>query len=109
MSSRDTAGCPSRSYSALTAWVRVRWSTDQSSIEAWPFESTNRSRLGQIGSCGSKHITRFQSVYTSGASAIGVPGVPGLRLLDRIHREGANGVDRYLNHFLVYHHFLQLI
>src|SRR5438132_1686238 len=36
-------------------------------------------------------------------------GVPGLRLLDRIHREGANGVDRYLNHFLVYHHFLQLI
>src|SRR5215471_3824241 len=49
---------------------------DQSSIEAWPFESTNRSRLGQIGSCGSKRMTRFQSVYTSGASAIGVPGCP---------------------------------
>src|SRR5206468_10597793 len=48
----------------------------QSSIEAWPFESTNRSRLGQIGSCGSKRRTRFQSVYTSGASAIGVPGCP---------------------------------
>src|SRR5437016_4647371 len=76
MSSRDTAGCPSRSYAALTAWVRVRWSTDQSSIEAWPFESTNRSRLGQIGSCGSKRRTRCQSVYTSGASAIGVPGCP---------------------------------
>ena len=27
-----------------------------------PFESTKRSRLGQIGSCGSKRITRFQSV-----------------------------------------------
>src|SRR5499427_9405739 len=76
MSSRETDGWPRLSYSALTACVRVRWSTDQSSIEAWPFESTNRSRLGQIGSCGSKRRTRFQSVYTSGASAIGVPGCP---------------------------------
>src|SRR5215468_10267618 len=33
-------------------------------------------------------------------------GVPGLRLLDRIHREGANGVDRYLHHLLVCHRFL---
>src|SRR5215472_15127998 len=51
---------------------------DQSSIEAWPFESTKRSRLGQIGSWGSKRMTRFQSVYTSGASAMGVPGCPDL-------------------------------
>src|ERR1044071_10087226 len=31
-----------------------------------------------MGSCGSKRITRFQIVYTSGASAIGVPGCPDL-------------------------------
>src|SRR5262244_807362 len=47
-------------------------------MEACPLESTKRSRLGQIGSCGSKCITRFQSVYTSGASAMGVPGCPDL-------------------------------
>src|SRR5207244_7637801 len=34
------------------------------------------ARWGQTGSCGSKRMTRFQSVYTSGASAIGVPGCP---------------------------------
>ena len=62
MSSRVTDGCPSLSYSAFTAWVPVRWSTDQSSIDAWPLESTNRSRLGQIGSCGSNRMTRFQIV-----------------------------------------------
>src|SRR2546429_4074541 len=45
-------------------------------MEAWPFDSTKRSRFGQIGSTGSKRMTRFQSVYTSGASAIGVPGCP---------------------------------
>src|SRR6267378_5634922 len=78
ISSRVTAGWPSLSYSAFTACVLVRWSTDHSSIEAWPFESTNRSRLGQIGSFGSNRITRFQIVYTSGASAIGVPGCPDL-------------------------------
>ena len=62
MSSSVTEGSPSRSYSPFTARVRVRWSSDQSSIEAWPFESTNRSRLGQMGSCGSNRNTRFQSV-----------------------------------------------
>src|SRR5467141_2985525 len=45
-------------------------------MEAWPFDSTKRSRFGQIGSTGSKRMTRFHSVYTSGASAIGVPGCP---------------------------------
>src|SRR5271169_6683428 len=50
----------------------------QSNIEAWPLESTKRSRLGQMGSCGSKRITRFHRVYTRGASAIGVPGCPDL-------------------------------
>src|SRR5580704_1451469 len=51
---------------------------DQSNIDACPFESTKRSRLGQMGSCGSKRITRFHRVYTRGASAIGVPGCPDL-------------------------------
>jgi len=62
MSSSDTEGCPRFSYSASTACVFVRCRIDQSSIEAWPFESTKRSRLGQIGSRGSKRIARFQIV-----------------------------------------------
>ena len=33
--------------------------TDHSSIEAWPFDKTKRSRFGQIGSCGSKRMTSF--------------------------------------------------
>src|SRR5438309_9275567 len=33
-------------------------------------------------------------------------GVPGLRLLYRIYREGTNSVDRYLHHLLVCHRFL---
>src|SRR6516165_1855794 len=78
MSSRVTEACPSRSYSALTAFVCVRWSTDQRSIEACPFDSTKRSRFGHMGSDGSKFMTRFQMVYTSGARAIGVPGWPDL-------------------------------
>jgi hypothetical protein len=32
--------------------------------------------------------------------------VPGLGLLHRIHREGANRIDRQLNHFFVCHGFL---
>ena len=34
----------------VTACVLLRCRTDQSSIDACPFDSTNRSRLGQIGS-----------------------------------------------------------
>jgi hypothetical protein len=62
MSSSVTASWPIRSYSAFTARVPDRWSDDQSSIDAWPFDSTKRSRFGQIGSTGSKRITRFHSV-----------------------------------------------
>src|SRR5215469_9413460 len=76
MSSSLTEGWPSRSYSALTACVCVRCSADQRSMDACPFESTNRSRLGHRGSDGSKYITRFQMVYTRGARAMGVPGWP---------------------------------
>ncbi len=78
ISSSVTDGLPTVSYSAFTACVPVRCSTDHSNIDAWPLESTKRSRFGQIGSFGSKRITRFHSVYTSGASAIGVPGWPEL-------------------------------
>jgi hypothetical protein len=62
MSSSVTDGAPSRSYSELTAQVPLRWSADQSSIDACPFERMNRSRFGQIGSFGSNRITRFQRV-----------------------------------------------
>src|SRR4029077_13679367 len=54
----------------------MRWSIDQSSMEAGPFDKTKRSRLGQMGSSGSKRITRFQIAKISGASAMGVPGCP---------------------------------
>ncbi len=60
MSSSVTAGSPSRSYCAFTARVPVKYNTDHSSIEAWPFDKTKRSRFGQIGSCGSKRMTSFQ-------------------------------------------------
>src|SRR5262249_43977767 len=46
--------------------------------DAWPFDKMKRSRFGQIGSSGSKRMVRFQIVYTTGASAIGVPGCPDL-------------------------------
>src|SRR5215813_6748275 len=36
-------------------------------------------------------------------------GVPGLRLLDRIDREGTNGVDGYLLHLLVCHSCLRSV
>src|ERR1700688_4668155 len=62
ISSSVTEGCPNDSYSAFTALTPVRWSADQSNIEAWPFDSTKRSRLDQIGSCGSNLRTRFHIV-----------------------------------------------
>ena len=50
MSSSGTDGSPSVSYFGLTALTPVRCSSEYSSIEAWPADSTKRSRLGQIGS-----------------------------------------------------------
>src|SRR5205807_6768971 len=47
-------------------------------MDAWPMESTKRSRLGQIGSSGSKRSRRFQRQYATGAMAMGVPGCPEL-------------------------------
>src|SRR5690349_16042865 len=47
-------------------------------MEAWPAERTKRSRLGQMGSCGSKRRNCCHRQYATGASAIGVPGCPEL-------------------------------
>src|SRR5581483_4536211 len=41
-------------------------------------DRTNRSRFGQIGSVGSKRRNCCHKLYTTGASAIGVPGCPEL-------------------------------
>jgi hypothetical protein len=41
-------------------------------------ERTKRSRLGQMGSAGSKRRCRCQSAYATGAMAMGVPGWPEL-------------------------------
>src|ERR1700674_5119282 len=53
MSSRLTETLPSRSYAGFTDFTRHRCSIEYNSIEACPADSTNRSRLGQIGSSGS--------------------------------------------------------
>ena len=76
MSSSVTEGSPSVSYFGLTAFTPVRCSRLYSSIEAWPADSTKRSRFGQIGCSGSKRRKRCQRQYTTGARAIGVPGWP---------------------------------
>src|SRR5215469_1004965 len=45
-------------------------------MDAWPMESTKRSRFGHTGSCGSKRRNFCQRLYATGAIAIGVPGCP---------------------------------
>src|SRR4051812_46935437 len=77
-SSRVTDGAPSTSYPLLTDLTPVRCRSEYSSIDAWPIDRTNRSRFGQIGSCGSNRRNSCQSVYATGAMAIGVPGCPEL-------------------------------
>src|SRR5215469_17853640 len=47
-------------------------------MEAWPIDSTKRSRFGQTGSCGSKLRNSCHRQYATGAIAIGVPGWPEL-------------------------------
>ena len=62
MSSRLTDGSPSVSYFGLTAFTPVRCSSEYSRVEACPAESTNRSRLAQIGTSGSKRRYSCHSV-----------------------------------------------
>src|SRR5690348_7728719 len=62
MSSRDTESSPSTSYLGLTDLTPVRCSMEYNNMEAWPIESTKRSRLGQMGSLGSKRKKRCQRV-----------------------------------------------
>src|SRR5262249_18336793 len=47
-------------------------------MEAWPIDSTKRSRLGQMGSSGSKRRKGCQRQEGAGAMARGVPGGPEL-------------------------------
>src|SRR5215469_8611882 len=49
---------------------------EYSSIEAWPKESTKRSRFGQMGSSGSKRRNSCHKQYMTGAMPMGVPGWP---------------------------------
>ena len=51
----------------------MRYSIEYCRIEAWPLDSTKRSRSGHSGSAGSNFMTRLKSTWASGASAIAVP------------------------------------
>ena len=71
---------------------------DQSSIEAWPFDSTNRSRLGQMGSCGIEAHHAIPDRVNQRRERHGRARMSGFSLLDRIDRERSNGVDGQLDH-----------
>src|SRR5919108_559172 len=45
-------------------------------MEAWPADSTKRSRSGHVGSIGAWRRKRVQSTYAIGAAPIGAPGCP---------------------------------
>src|ERR1019366_7146786 len=47
-----------------------------SSIEAWPFDSTNRSRFSHLGSSGSYRRNSCHRQYVTGARPMGAPGCP---------------------------------
>jgi len=63
-----------------------------SSIEAWPAESTKRSRSGQSGSAASYFITRVHKTSASGASGHRRTRMAGIRSLYRVHASRANDV-----------------
>ncbi len=56
----------------------ARNSIEYCRIEAWPLDSTKRSRSGHSGSFGSKRMIRLNSTCARGASAIAVPWCPDL-------------------------------
>ena len=80
-----------------------RWSTDQSSIEAWPLERTKRSRLGQIGSSGIEAQHAVPEGVDQRRQGHRRARVAGLRRLHRVDRERADGVDGELVQLLVRH------
>jgi len=61
-SSNETDGSPNVSYFGFTDRTPVRCSSEYSNVEACPAESTNRSRLGQIGAAGSNRRNSCHSV-----------------------------------------------
>ena len=57
----------------LTAFTPVGC-TIAHSIDAWPADNTNRSRLDQIGGTGSNRRNRCHRAQDTGAGSMGVPG-----------------------------------
>ena len=72
----EIAGSFSTSPSAVAALTPVKCNVEYSSIEAWPADSTKRSRFGHTGFAGSYRKYFCQSSYTAGAKPIGAPGCP---------------------------------
>ena len=56
----------------------MRCSTEYSSMEAWPFESTNRSRSHQVGLPGLNLSTSRHRTSAMSAMPMGAPGWPEL-------------------------------
>ena len=76
----------------------MRCSSEYSSIEPWPFESTKRSRPGQRGLAGLWRRCRPQSATAISAMPIGAPGWPELACwtasIDRARMALAISADR---------------
>ena len=75
------------------ACTPVRCSSDHSSVDAWPSDSTNRSRFGQIGSCGIEPHHSLPQRVGDGRDAHRRAWMARVRLLDRVHAERADRVD----------------
>ena len=93
IASSGTDGSPRASYSLLTALTPVRCSNEYSSIEAWPAESTKRSRFGQIGSCRVEPEKLLPEAVGHRRQCHRRAGMPGVGRLHRVHRQGADRVD----------------
>ena len=61
-SSRLTDGSPRVSYFGFTECTPVRCNSEYSNVDACPADSTNRSRLAQIGCSGSNRRNSCHSV-----------------------------------------------
>ena len=80
--------------------VFVRCSTDHSSMEAWPFESTKRSRLGQIGSLRIEAHDPVPDGVDQRRQRHRRARMSGVGRLHGIDRERANRVDAQLDRVL---------
>ena len=81
---------------ASSCLTPARCSIAYSSIEAWPQESTKRSRLGQCGIAPDRTATlRSQHVGRRGQGH-GRAGMAAIGRLHGVHGQGPDGVDRQL-------------